>query len=186
MCSSPQWAALLNDELLPWVLDGCWLGDELLEVGPGPGLATDVLRLRAGRVTAAELDPGLAAGLAGRLRGTNVRVVRADASCLPFADGRFTGAACMTMLHHIPSAAAQDAALAELRRVLRPGGMLAGCDGLDTPDRRRLHHDDIFVPVDQRTLGDRLRRAGFAEVKVAVRKDRIGFTATARPAGAAG
>ncbi len=179
LCSSPQWAALLEDELLPWVLDGCQLGDDLLEVGPGPGLATDILRQRAGRVTAAELDPLLAAGLATRLSGTNVRVVMADATCLPFADGRFTGAACLTMLHHIPSQAAQDSALAELCRVLRPGGVLAGCDGLDTPDRRRLHHDDVFVPVDQQTLGDRLRRAGFTEAKVAVRKDRIGFTATA-------
>lgn len=177
MCASPQWAALVRDELLPWVLDGCQLGDELLEVGPGPGLATDILRQRPRRVTAAELDPQLAASLATRLSGTNVRVVLADATRLPFADGWFSGAACMTMLHHIPSEAGQDAALAELCRVLRPGGVLAGCDGLDTPDRRRLHDDDIFLPIDPETLRDRLYRAGFAEAKVAVRKDRIGFTA---------
>jgi hypothetical protein len=36
-CSSPEWARLVEDELLPWVLDGCELGDDLLEVGPGPG-----------------------------------------------------------------------------------------------------------------------------------------------------
>ena len=55
-CSSPEWARLVEDELLPWVLDGCELGDDLLEVGPGPGLTTDVLRYRAARVTAVELD----------------------------------------------------------------------------------------------------------------------------------
>jgi hypothetical protein len=43
-CSSPAWARLVEDELLPWVLEGCDLGDDLLEVGPGPGLTTDVLR----------------------------------------------------------------------------------------------------------------------------------------------
>jgi hypothetical protein len=55
-CSSPEWARLVEDELLPWVLDGRELGDDLLEVGPGPGLTTDVLRRRAARVTAVELD----------------------------------------------------------------------------------------------------------------------------------
>jgi protein-L-isoaspartate O-methyltransferase len=59
-CSSPEWARLVEDELLPWVLDGCELGDDLLEVGPGPGLTTDVLRRRAARVTAVELDLALA------------------------------------------------------------------------------------------------------------------------------
>jgi hypothetical protein len=32
-CSSPEWARLVEDELLPWVLDGCELGDDLLESG---------------------------------------------------------------------------------------------------------------------------------------------------------
>src|ERR1700730_15189694 len=63
-CSSPEWARLVEDELLPWVLDGCELGDDLLEVGPGPGLTTDVLRALAARVTAVELDLDLAGELA--------------------------------------------------------------------------------------------------------------------------
>jgi hypothetical protein len=46
-CSSPEWARLVEDELPPRVLDGRELGDDLLEVGPGPGLTTDVLRRRA-------------------------------------------------------------------------------------------------------------------------------------------
>ena len=53
LCSSPQWARFVEDELLPWVLDGHDLGDALLEVGPGPGLTTDVLRRRAARLAAA-------------------------------------------------------------------------------------------------------------------------------------
>jgi SAM-dependent methyltransferase len=177
-CSSPEWARLVEDELLPWVLDGRELGDELLEVGPGPGLTTDVLRRKAARVTAVELDLALAEKLAARLAGSNVRVIAGDVTRLPFPAGQFSGAACLTMLHHIPSRALQDAALAELARVLRPGGLLAGSDGLDTPTRRKLHEDDVFVPVDPGTLEDRLRAAGFGRAQVDVAGDRLRFAAT--------
>ena len=102
-CSSPEWARLVEDELLPWVLDGRELGDDLLEVGPGPGLTTDVLRRKAARVTAVELDLALAEKLAARLAGSNVRVIAGDVTRLPFPAGRFSAAACLTMLHHIPS-----------------------------------------------------------------------------------
>jgi len=178
ICSSPEWGKFVEDDLLPWVLGGYDLGDDLLEVGPGPGLTTDILRRHAARVTAAELDPSLAAKLAARLAGSNVEVVRADATRLPFAAGRFSAAACLTMLHHIPSAELQDDALAELARVLRTGGVLVGTDGLDTPERRRKHIGDIFVPVDPGTFPERLRRAGFADVRVEVGADRWRFAAT--------
>ena len=176
-CASPEWARLVEDELLPWVLDGRELGHDLLEVGPGPGLTTDVLRRQAARVTAVELDLTLAGPLAARLAG-NVMVVAGDATRLPFRAGRFSAAACLTMLHHIPSPELQDAALADLARVLRPGGVLAGSDGLDTPARRELHVDDVFVPVDPGTLAARLRAAGFAAVRVDVAGDRIRFAAS--------
>jgi SAM-dependent methyltransferase len=176
-CSSTEWARLVEDELLPWVLDGRELGDDLLEVGPGPGLTTDVLRRRAARVTAVELDLGLAEKLASRLAGSNVRVIAGDVTRLPFPAGRFSAAACLTMLHHIPSPALQDAALAELARVLRPGGLLAGSDGLDAPARRKLHEDDVFVPVNPGTLEARLRAAGFGHAQVDVAGDRLRFAA---------
>ena len=63
-CSSPEWARLVEDELLPWVLDGCELGDDLLEVGPGPGLTTDV-----------PVDPGV---LAARLEAAGFGQARVD------------------------------------------------------------------------------------------------------------
>lgn len=177
-CASPEWARLVEDELLPWVLDGYELGDDLLEVGPGPGLTTDVLRRKAARVTAVELDLDLAGKLASRLAGSNVTVVAGDVTRLPFPADRFSAAACLTMLHHIPSPSLQDAALAELARVLRPGAVLAGLDGLDTPARRELHVGDVFVPVDPGTLEARLRAAGFAHARVDVTGDRVRFAAT--------
>jgi SAM-dependent methyltransferase len=179
ICASPEWAQLLQDELLPWVLEGQELGDALLEVGPGPGLTTDILRRLAARVTAVELDADLARQLGSRLVATNVTVIRADAARLPLRPDSFSAALCLTMLHHVPSQALQDAVFAEIRRVLRPGGVLAGSDGLDTPGRREVHHGDVFVPVDPGTLPARLQAAGFTRPRVDVRGDRVRFTATA-------
>jgi len=177
-CASPEWAQLLADDLLPWVVADRRLDGDLLEIGPGPGLTTDLLRRHAANVVAAELDASLAASLAARTVGTNVTVVIADATRLPFVDERFSAAACLTMLHHIPSVELQDAALAEIARVLSTGSLLVGCDGLDTPDRRSLHHDDIFVPLDPGTFEHRLRRAGYGDVTVEIRGDRLRFAAT--------
>src|ERR1700735_1477976 len=141
ICASPEWAAFVESELLPWVLAETDLGDEVLEVGRGPGLTTDVLRRQVPRLTAVEVDERLARALAGRLAGTNVTVLHADATALPFGAGRVSAATLFTMLHHVPSSAQQDQMLAELRRVLRPGGVLAGTDTGDIPSGRGVHTD---------------------------------------------
>ena len=180
-CASAEWAETVERVLLPWAVGDRRLGDLVLEVGAGPGLVTEVLRGRVPRLVAVELDGGLAAALGRRLSGDGVRVVRGDATRLPFAGGRFSAVACFTMLHHVPSAALQDRMLAELGRVLRPGGLLAGTDGMDTPERRRLHAGDVFVPADPAALAGRLRAAGFADPEVEVDQgaDRFRFAAVA-------
>jgi SAM-dependent methyltransferase len=61
-----------------------------------------------------------------RLRA--VRLVRADASMLPFPNGSFNAVVSFETLEHVPDAAAM---VAELRRVLKPGGPLV----LSTPNR---------------------------------------------------
>jgi 16S rRNA A1518/A1519 N6-dimethyltransferase RsmA/KsgA/DIM1 with predicted DNA glycosylase/AP lyase activity len=103
LLASDGWRDLLRDIILPWALDGVDLGDEVLEVGPGPGLTTDLLHERVPQLTAVELDESLAADLAQRLAGTNVEVVNHDATAMPFADGHFSGAVSFTMLHHVPT-----------------------------------------------------------------------------------
>lgn len=185
LCASAEWAALVADELLPWVLGDDDLGADVLEIGAGPGLVTDLLVARAPRVTAVDIDDTLAADLRARLAGPAVEVITGDATALPLPDGRFSAAACFTMLHHIPDTAAQDRALAEIARVLRPGGLLLGTDGEDTPARRALHVDDVFVPIDPAGLPRRLRAAGFADVVVDSTGDRFRFRARAGAAAAA-
>ena len=171
VCASAEWAETVENEILPWALNGRDLGDDVLEVGPGPGLTTDVLRKRVRQLTAVELDHALATALAARMSGNNVSVVHADGAALPFPAGRFSAATCFTMLHHVPSPEHQDRLLAELRRVLRPRGLLVGVDSIDRPDWRELHAGDVCVPVDPATLADRLQAAGFVEVEVEVERE---------------
>src|SRR5574338_521541 len=117
-CNSNGWARRLQGELMPAVLRDLDLGDDVLEIGPGPGMSTDWLRERVARLTSVEIDRRLAEALRRRLAGTNVTVVEGDASDMPFPDASFSGAVCFTMLHHVPYAA-QDRLLAEAARVLR-------------------------------------------------------------------
>jgi SAM-dependent methyltransferase len=179
-CASAEWADVVKHVLLPWVVDGRQLGDQVLEVGAGPGLVTDALRQRVPRLVAVELDRQLAAALAGRLAGSGVQVVQADATNLPFHRRRFSAVGCFTMLHHVPTVAMQDQMLREVCRVLRPGGILVGTDGMDTPRRREVHVGDVFLPLRPDQLPGRLRSAGFTgpEVEVDAGGDRFRFVAT--------
>ena len=181
LCSSAAWAAHLASALVPWAVgeDPASLGEDVLEVGPGYGLATDLLRPHVGRLTAVEVDPSLAGPLASRLAGTNVVVVVADAAALPFPDGRFSAAVSFTMLHHVPTVAHQDRVLAEVRRVLRPGGILVGTDSADSADFRAFHEDDVCNPVDPATFAARLEGAGFVEVEVETGEAGVRFRGTA-------
>ena len=88
-CRSNAWAATVRDEL-PRMLRGVELGDEVLEVGPGPGLTTDLLRTRVPRITAIEIDPRLAQALRQRTLGQGVEVVTGDAAAMPFQAARFS------------------------------------------------------------------------------------------------
>jgi ubiquinone/menaquinone biosynthesis C-methylase UbiE len=179
LCRSGAWRGIVHTKLLPWVLRDVALGDDVLEVGPGPGVTTEKLRERAARVTAVEIDERLASSLAERMRGTNVRVVQGDATQLTFPDASFSGAVAFTMLHHVPSAALQDRLLAEVRRVLKPGGVFAGSDSRTSLTFRLLHVRDTNVTVPPETFAARLRAAGFADAEVRVGGSSFRFVARA-------
>jgi ubiquinone/menaquinone biosynthesis C-methylase UbiE len=176
-CASDEWADALKQWILPGTLEGVDLGDDVLEVGPGPGRTTDLLMEMTPRLTAVEVDAALASGLAERMSGTNVDVVHADATDMPFDDGRFTGAVCFIMLHHVPTAEQQDQLFAEVARVLRPGAVFAGVDSPDTPEFRAIHIDDVCNPVPADTLEARLKAAGFAGATVSVNEYVVQFQA---------
>jgi SAM-dependent methyltransferase len=176
--ASPEWARMLETDLLPWVLSVGDLGDDVLEVGPGPGLTTDLLRRQVSRLTVIEIDAELAASLTTRLSGVNVDVVHGDATDSGLASGRFSAATCFSMLHHIPLLETQDRLFAELYRMLRSGGIFVGADSIDSEPIRVFHVDDVFVPVDPITLGSRLEAAGFTDVNVEPADYQVRFNAT--------
>ena len=100
-------------------------GERLLEVGPGTGVQTlPVARAfePGGTLEAFDVQQEMLDDVArrARLEGlSNVRTTAGDARHLPYEDDSFDGAFLVTVLGEIPD---QDAALRELKRVLRPGG----------------------------------------------------------------
>jgi len=160
ICRSENWRRTVA-ERLPWVISSADLGSEPLELGPGPGLTTDLLRMMVPHLTAIEIDQRWAASLNRRSAGGNVDVVSGDATEMPFADCRFSGAVCLTMLHHVPSRTFQDRLFREVWRVLKPGAPFVGCDSLLSLRMRLIHVGDTLVPSDPDTFAARLQAAGF-------------------------
>ena len=169
MCGSDEWRKAMREVILPWALNGTDLGDDVLEVGPGYGATTDVLSQAVPRLTSVEIDDELAAMLTDRFADVpSVEIVNGDATSLPYTDNRFSGAACFTMLHHVPTIALQDRLFAEVARVLRPGAPLVASDSLGSEELKAHHEDDTYNPVDPDTLPDRLAAAGFVDVNVRI------------------
>jgi SAM-dependent methyltransferase len=177
LCGSSLWKSAVERHMLPWVLADVPLGPHVLEVGPGPGVTTELLRPRTEHLTCVEIDCGLAQRLARRMSGRAVSIVCADATALPLPDGAFDTALSLTMLHHVPSAALQDRLLAEIARVLRPGGIFAGADSLASPLFRLLHLGDEMLPIDPGGFAARLSAAGFVDPQVDVRSHDFRFRA---------
>lgn len=125
ICSSPTWRRKLESDLLPWALQDVSLGSELLELGPGFGFTTAFLHARTANLTTVEVHHAFAKRLLQCFRGTNVRVVEADAAALPFADCSFSAAACFTMLHHHTEYGTPGSAFSKrLPRLAPPGCIL--------------------------------------------------------------
>jgi len=176
-CNRDAWKRHVREELAPPAIEGLALGEDVLEIGPGFGPATELLAGRVPRLTALEIDTGLARSLRERL-GDRTEIVEGDATAMPFADASFDAAVCFTMLHHVPSAESQDRLFAEVRRVLRPGGAFAGTD---TTGRgvgfALLHVGDTKVLIDPAAMPARLAAAGFEDVEVAADRDSYRFRA---------
>src|SRR5947209_1349681 len=127
-----------------------WRGDErVLDVGCGRGLllcgaakrltsgtavGIDLWQAEdlTGNTPAATLANAEAEGVAGR-----VEVRTADARQLPFADGEFDAVVSSSALHNIYDAAGRRQALAEIVRVLKPGGRVAVFDVRHTAEYAR-------------------------------------------------
>jgi arsenite methyltransferase len=146
-------------------------GEQVLDVGSGPGFLAAEMAAEVGpggRVVG--LDPSESMLAMGRRRGASVGFVAGDALALPF-DGESFDAAVATQVYEY--VADMPAALAEARRVLRPGGRLLVLDTdwdsivWHSSDRDRMQrvlekwNDHLADPYLPRRLPRLLRDAGF-------------------------
>jgi ubiquinone/menaquinone biosynthesis C-methylase UbiE len=169
-CGSPFWRYVTRRQLLPWVLHGSELGEHVLELGAGPGAATEELGRLAARVTSLEYDHAFAAKLGARVKHSNANVIQGDAAALPFTDRTFSSAIAILMLHHLRSNELQDRAFAEIWRVLRPGGAFLAFEIQDGWLHRLAHIRSTFVPVAPAPALPRLTAAGFSNVTVDMKR----------------
>lgn len=176
LCQSHRWETISKGRV-EWVLDGLPLSGDVLEIGPGFGVITDLIRPAVLRLTCVEIDTGLARRLRHRLAGTNVQVLCESATALSLHDSSFDSVVCFTMLHHVPSEDMQDRLLREVSRVLRPGGVFAGADSLYSSRFHLLHLFDTMVVVNPETFPERLKSAGLTSAHVEKRGHAFRFRA---------
>jgi ubiquinone/menaquinone biosynthesis C-methylase UbiE len=94
-------------------------GDSVVDVGCGEGRLTELMAAAGLLVTGVEPAEYLRERFEARLGGA-ARVVDGSVERLPFADGEVGAAVSTEVLEHVPD---PDGAMAELRRVLRPGAV---------------------------------------------------------------
>jgi ubiquinone/menaquinone biosynthesis C-methylase UbiE len=124
-------------------------GEQVLELGPGPGSFTVGAAQQAGekgRLIAIDIQPEMIAQVERRVQEaglTNVDTHVASAYTLPIEDESVDRAFLITVLPEIPD---PGRALAELRRVLRPDGVLSITEEFSDPDY-------LFLPETIRLVG---------------------------------
>ena len=151
-------------------------GHRVLEIGCGTGNLALLAKGQCPEATVVGLDPDLEAlAIAQRKalrRGLAVQFDRGTAGDLPYADGSVDRVLSSLMLHHVP-ADEKPRALAEVRRVLAPGGELhlvdisgvhGGHGGHGGWLAGRLHRNPHLADQVDGGLAGLLRSAGFAEV----------------------
>ncbi|WP_407113566.1 class I SAM-dependent methyltransferase [Bradyrhizobium sp. LMG 9283] len=157
-------------------------GMTLLDAGCGPGTITAALADHVGRAVGVDIEPKVVTAanrLASAERLTNLAFVEADMAALPFEDGTFDAVFFHAVLYH-QSREILVRTLAEARRVLKPGGLVATRDAdvggnvlypeidgvrlaLDLWQRWYQHEDPEALRFGRRQ-GSILRAHGFAPV----------------------
>lgn len=150
---------LLADVLGPYLRPG----GLFLDAGCGPG-ATGSWMAGSGEVVGVDVEP-LALELYAEARPAS-RLCAASVDALPFADASFDAALCVTVLYH-EGVADPAAAVAELARVVRPGGVV--CLMEPGIERLRRAHDRVTHTArrfSRRSLAALASGAGLVPVRM--------------------
>jgi SAM-dependent methyltransferase len=146
-------------------------GDELLDVACGEGafLAEHASNVRhVAGLDLSEVKVGLAQRrLADRIAAGTAEVVKGDAGALPWEDGRFTAVSCIDAFPFFPD---PERALAEMCRVLRPGGRAVIDMNPTVPEGTESHRmkgpGGEFWAWNDADVQRMLRAAGFDDVTI--------------------
>ena len=109
-------------------------GDTSLDVACGPGSVVAAFARRVHRAVGLDATEKMldeARKLAAKMTLKNTAFHRGDVYRLPFADASFDIVSCRFAVHHFED---PPRAVAEMRRVCRPGGRIVVCDGLASDD----------------------------------------------------
>lgn len=163
------------DAFLARVRDESFTDAEVLDAGCGAGRMARHLTDRGGRVVGVDLSPGMVT--AGRRAHPDLDLRVASLHDLPFEDGRFAGALLWYSTIHTPDEHL-PALLAEVVRVVRPGGVLllgfqAGTGRKDLAEAYGRHGHDVVLERFLRTpdtMTALLAETGAIEVARLVRR----------------
>jgi ubiquinone/menaquinone biosynthesis C-methylase UbiE len=152
-CSGALWRS--SSAVIAQELRSQPLGRDVLEIGAGSGSVAQQLLSHNPELafTAMDIDPHMTQAASTRLVGfPNASVKTDDATAMPFPDDSFDSVVSCLMLHHIID---WERAVAEVARVLRPGGNFVGYDLVRTPLASLFHRLDgsphrLIVPDDFR------------------------------------
>ena len=162
-------------------------GMTVLDVGCGPGALTEELVQRVGAQSVAAIDPAPQFVAACRERHPGADVREGVAESLPWADGSFDAALCSLVVAFMKDA---DAGVREMARVTRPGGTVAACMwdiagggmGMLTTLWTAARRVDPDIQGErgrpggaEGDLGERLRRAGLADVEEGALEARVDY-----------
>ncbi|TGR24281.1 MULTISPECIES: class I SAM-dependent methyltransferase [unclassified Mesorhizobium] len=117
-----RWSGKLAPKFIGFA--GLAPGEKILDVGCGTGSLTFELAKSAelASIEAIDFSPVFVEAAKRRLADPRIEIQQADATALPFADNAFDRALALLVLHFVPEA---GKAVAEMRRVTRPGGVVA-------------------------------------------------------------
>ncbi len=175
-------------------------GERILDIAAGTGTSSAALAKHGAQVVAVDFSAGMIAE--GRKRHSNIEFIEADAEKLPFGDNEFDAVTISFGLRNVND---PKAALAEMYRVLKPGGRLVICEfsrpprallrtgywaylkyvmptvasaGSSNPAAYKYLMDSIKDWPDQGQLSQWIRGAGF--IRVAYRNLTAGVVALHR------